>query len=93
MPAPGDSLGPYQVGAHLGCGGMGEVFKAHDPRLSRDVALKVSYEAPCFAQSPTRVRERSRRSADGQRFLVNAYPADSQSSLDVLINWPASLEK
>jgi hypothetical protein len=32
-------------------------------------------------------------SADGQRFLVNAYAADSQSSLDVLINWPASLAK
>ena len=32
-------------------------------------------------------------SADGQRFLVNAYPADSQSSLDVLINWPASIAK
>lgn len=32
-------------------------------------------------------------SADGQRFLVNAYPSDSQSSLDLLINWPASLAR
>ena len=32
-------------------------------------------------------------SADGQRFLVNTYATDSQSSLDVLINWPASLAK
>ncbi len=45
MIAPGDSIGPYQVSARIGRGGMGEVFKAHDPRLGRDVALKVSYEA------------------------------------------------
>jgi Tol biopolymer transport system component len=32
-------------------------------------------------------------SADGQRFLVNAYPPDSQSSLDLLVNWPASLAR
>ena len=32
-------------------------------------------------------------SADGQRSLVNAYPSDSQSSLDLLINWPASLAR
>jgi Tol biopolymer transport system component/predicted Ser/Thr protein kinase len=45
MIAPGDSVGPYQVTALLGRGGMGEVFKAHDPRLGRHVAVKVSYEA------------------------------------------------
>src|SRR4026209_2501717 len=45
MLASGDSIGPYQVGARIGRGGRGEVFQAHDPRLGRDVALKVSYEA------------------------------------------------
>ena len=45
MIAPHDSIGPYQVSARIGRGGMGEVFKAHDPRLGRDVALKVSHEA------------------------------------------------
>jgi len=32
-------------------------------------------------------------SPDGQRFLVNAYGADPQPLLDVLVNWPASLKK
>src|SRR5271167_457943 len=39
---PGDKLGSYQILAAIGAGGMGEVYKAHDPRLKRDVAIKVS---------------------------------------------------
>ena len=40
----GDKLGPYEIVALIGKGGMGEVYRAHDPRLGRDVAIKVSAE-------------------------------------------------
>src|ERR1700726_389431 len=39
---PGDKLGPYEIVSSIGKGGMGEVWKARDPRLNRDVAIKVS---------------------------------------------------
>jgi serine/threonine protein kinase len=40
----GDKLGPYEIVAPLGHGGMGEVYRARDTRLGRDVAIKVSAE-------------------------------------------------
>ena len=39
--SPGQRLGPYEILAPIGAGGMGEVYRARDPRLERDVAIKV----------------------------------------------------
>jgi len=50
---PGDSLGPYKVVAFVGAGGMGEVYRARDAKLNRDVALKVLPDA--FAADPDRL--------------------------------------
>src|SRR6266540_78715 len=49
----GSRLGPYEIVSHIGSGGMGEVYKARDTRLNRDVAIKVL--PPLFARDPDRM--------------------------------------
>src|ERR1700676_956564 len=49
----GDKLGPYEIVAPIGAGGMGEVYRARDTKLKRDVAIKVLPEA--FARDPERM--------------------------------------
>ena len=51
--APGSKLGVYEVTAKIGAGGMGEVYRAHDTTLDRDVAIKVLPDA--FATDPERL--------------------------------------
>jgi eukaryotic-like serine/threonine-protein kinase len=52
--AAGTKVGPYEIVAPLGAGGMGEVYRARDPRLGRDVAIKVLPAS--FAQDAERLR-------------------------------------
>jgi hypothetical protein len=61
----GAHLGPYEIVAPLGAGGMGEVFRARDPRLSRDVAVKVLSSAA--STDPERLRrfQQEARAAGG----------------------------
>ena len=51
--SPGASLGSYVVVGSLGAGGMGEVYRARDTRLDRDVAIKILPEI--FALDPDRL--------------------------------------
>jgi len=55
---PGTKLGTYEVTAHIGSGGMGEVYQAHDSKLGRDVAIKApprAYVAARLAPDGTRI--------------------------------------
>src|SRR5262249_49118402 len=50
---PGSFLGPYRIDSLLGVGGMGEVYRGHDPKLNREVAIKILPSA--FANDPDRL--------------------------------------
>jgi len=67
-----DKLGPYEILAPLGAGGMGEVYRARDTRLNRDVAVKVI--PPAIAADPDRLR----------RFLQEAQSAGALSHPNIL---------
>jgi serine/threonine protein kinase len=58
--ASGSKLGPYEILASLGAGGMGEVYSARDTRLGRDVAIKV---LPSHLSSDPELKERFQREA------------------------------
>src|SRR5687768_12420498 len=75
MLKPGDLVGPYEIRGFIGQGGMGQVYKAFDPRLERTVALKVI--APSFQDLPATKDSREepagsspRRSGDGHARLL-----------------------
>jgi serine/threonine protein kinase len=73
--APGTRLGAYELVGTLGAGGMGEVHRAHDTRLRRDVALKVLPEE--VASSPERLArfEREAQIVASLNHPNNRYPA------------------
>src|SRR5215470_11054643 len=67
--APGTRLGPYEIVSPIGSGGMGEVYRARDSRLKRDVAVKVLPEL--FATDPAR---RARFEREAQAIAALSHP-------------------
>ena len=65
----GTRLGPYEIASTIGAGGMGEVYRARDPRLGRDVAIKV---LPATLASDPQFRERFEREARAVAALNHA---------------------
>ena len=86
-PAPGTSLGRYRLLAPLGAGGMGEVWRAHDANLDREVAIKL-LGANALSDAPS--RERFRREAHVLASLshpgvATIYDFDAQDGIDFIV--------
>lgn len=80
-------IGPYQIAGRLGTGGMGEVYRAHDPRLRRDVAIKVLPEAQAGdAQLRGRLlREARAVAALDHPNIVTVFDIGSEHGADYLV--------
>ena len=78
--APGTRIGSYEVVSIAGAGGMGEVYRARDTRLRRDVGIKIlPLPDDPNAWIPTK---------DGQRFLVNVRVTKARPApIEVVLNW------
>jgi eukaryotic-like serine/threonine-protein kinase len=85
LPA-GSRLGPYEIVAPLGAGGMGEVYRARDSRLAREVAIKVLPEELASDQSRLRRFEKEARSASGLNHpnIVTVYDVGSEGGVSYI---------
>ena len=89
---PGTKLGPYEIVAQLGAGGMGEVYRARDTRLERDVAVKV---LPASLASDANLRQRLVREAKAvsklsHPHICTLHDIGHQDGVDFLVmswNW------
>ena len=83
----GTRLGPYEILAPIGAGGMGEVYKANDTRLDRTVAIKVLPEH--LAESPERKarfeREAKAISQLNHPHICTLYDVGEQDGIDYLV--------
>jgi Tol biopolymer transport system component len=87
MLAAGATLGPYKILAPIGAGGMGEVYRAHDTRLGRDVAIKV-LSPHLAATSEVRARfEREARTISqlNHPHICTLYDVGHQEGTDYLV--------
>ena len=84
---PGTKLGPYEIVAPLGAGGMGEVYRARDTRLDREVAVKI---LPAHLSLNLEARQRFEREARAISSLshpniCHLYDVGSQDGIDYLV--------
>src|SRR5687767_7926228 len=88
--SPGTRLGPYEVLSSLGAGGMGEVYRARDTKLNREVAIKVLPEA--FASDPDRVarfeREAQLLASINHPHIAAIYGVEGQAIVLELVDGP-----
>ena len=84
--SPGSRLGPYQVVELLGAGGMGEVYRAHDSRLGRDVALKILRHSPHDPEAVARF-SREARAAGGLNHphIVSVFDVGTNDGVPYLV--------
>jgi serine/threonine protein kinase len=88
LPLPsGTKLGPYEILAPIGAGGMGEVYKAADTRLNRTVAIKVL--PPHFSDNPE-MKQRFDREAQtiaalNHPHICTLYDVGRQGDVDFLV--------
>jgi len=85
--SPGTRLGVYEVTARIGEGGMGQVFRAHDTRLNRDVALKILPDA--VASDPHRLarftREAQTLASLNHAHIAQIYGLEDQDGVRALV--------
>ncbi len=85
--SPGSRLGPYEILSLLGAGGMGEVYRASDPRLGREVAIKVLPAERMADESRRRrfVQEAREASALNHPNIVTVHEVDSVDGIDFIV--------
>jgi serine/threonine-protein kinase len=94
---PGTRLGVYEVLVQIGEGGMGQVYRARDTKLNRDVALKVLPDI--FAGDPDRLarftREAQTLASLNHPNIAHIHGLEESNSapITVVLNWTAGLKK
>ena len=82
----GDRLGPYEIVGLLGSGGMGDVYRAHDPRLRRSVAIKVLRRSPTDPEQIARFSREARAAGSlNHPNIVSVFDVGAEDGLPYVV--------